>query len=374
MLIALFFTYNYSLKTWSDSGILFKELEIYEMLNKKYGVRFKFITYGYKEEKDYLEQYDFIEVIPIYEFISCSKSKIINYLKSFLIPFKIKNLLIDVSLIKQHQLLGSWVAIGSKLINKKPLIIRTGYDMFLFSKYEKKSFFIKSLYYFLTYLSLKVANLYTVSSNTDSKKLQKFFKGSNVEIRRNWIKEIRDIKSFEERYDSKVLSVGRLEKQKNYSHLIASLSETKFSLDIVGSGSLGEELKSEAREKGVELNYLQPMENESLLDVYQNYKYFVLPSLYEGNPKSLIEAMSSGCVVIVSNIENNKEIVAHEHNGFLMEKDISSLASIISYVEKNPKISTYITENGLSFINKNYLLSNLVEKEYEDYEKLAFNI
>ena len=178
---------------------------------------------------------------------------------------------------------------------------------------------------FLTYLSLKVANLYTVSSNTDSKKLQKFFKGSNVEIRRNWIKEIRDIKSFEERYDSKVLSVGRLEKQKNYSHLIASLSETKFSLDIVGSGSLGEELKSEAREKGVELNYLQPMENESLLDVYQNYKYFVLPSLYEGNPKSLIEAMSSGCVVIVSNIENNKEIVAHEHNGFLMENIIIQL-------------------------------------------------
>ena len=39
-----------------------------------------------------LEKFDFIEVIPIYEFISCSKSKIINYLKSFLIPFKIKHL------------------------------------------------------------------------------------------------------------------------------------------------------------------------------------------------------------------------------------------------------------------------------------------
>ena len=109
-------------------------------------------------------------------------------------------------------------------------------------------------------------------------------------------------------------------------------------------------------------------------DYFNSHSIYVMTSKYEGNPKSLIEAMSSGCVVIVSNIENNKEIVAHEHNGFLMEKDISSLASIISYVEKNPKISTYITENGLSFINKNYLLSNLVEKEYEDYEKLAFNI
>ena len=67
MLIALFFTYNYSLKTWSDSGILLKELEIYEMLNRKHGIKFKFITYGYKDEESYIKKFDFIEIIPIYE-------------------------------------------------------------------------------------------------------------------------------------------------------------------------------------------------------------------------------------------------------------------------------------------------------------------
>ena len=59
MLVGLFFTYEYSLKTWHESGTLNKELEIYKMLNEKYGVRFKFITYGDKNEIDYVKGYDF---------------------------------------------------------------------------------------------------------------------------------------------------------------------------------------------------------------------------------------------------------------------------------------------------------------------------
>ncbi len=374
MLIALFFTYNYSLKTWSDSGILLKELEIYEMLNRKHGIKFKFITYGYKDEESYIKKFDFIEIIPIYEYISKSKFKLINYIKSFLIPFKIKSLLADVTLFKQHQLLGSWVSILSKFINKKPLIIRTGYDMFLFSIYEKKSMRIKFLYYFLTLLSLRFANLYTIASTSDSNKLRKYFKYSKVKIRRNWIKEVKNIKNLDKRHSDRVLSVGRLEKQKNYSYLIDSLSNSKYSIDIVGKGSLKESLKKESGEKNVKLKLLDPIENESLLEVYQDYKYFILTSFYEGNPKALIEAMSSGCIVLASNIENNSEIIDNYINGILVGEGLDSISNALDWLDENPDKASQISTNATNFIHENYLLSDLVEKEYEDYKNLTRNI
>jgi len=374
VLIALFFTYNYSLKTWSDSGILLKELEIYEMLNRKHGIKFKFITYGYKDEESYIKKFDFIEIIPIYEYISKSKFKLINYIKSFLIPFKIKSLLADVTLLKQHQLLGSWVSILSKFINKKPLIIRTGYDMFLFSIYEKKSMRIKFLYYFLTLLSLRFANLYTIASTSDSNKLRKYFKYSKVKIRRNWIKEVKNIKNLDKRHSDRVLSVGRLEKQKNYSYLIDSLSNSKYSIDIVGKGSLKESLKKESGEKNVKLKLLDPIENESLLEVYQDYKYFILTSFYEGNPKALIEAMSSGCIVLASNIENNSEIIDNYINGILVGEGLDSILNALDWLDENPDKASQISTNATNFIHENYLLSDLVEKEYEDYKNLTRNI
>tara|TARA_B100000945_G_C20390339_1_gene601895 strand:- start:626 stop:1753 length:1128 start_codon:yes stop_codon:yes gene_type:complete len=374
VLIALFFTYNYSLKTWSDSGILLKELEIYEMLNRKHGIKFKFITYGYKDEERYIKKFDFIEIIPIYEYISKSKFKLINYIKSFLIPFKIKSLLDDVTLFKQHQLLGSWVSILSKCINKKPLIIRTGYDMFLFSIYEKKSMRIKFLYYFLTLLSLRFANLYTIASTSDSNKLRKYFKYSKVKIRRNWIKEVKNIKNLDKRHSDRVLSVGRLEKQKNYSYLIDSLSNSKYSIDIVGRGSLKESLKKESGEKNVKLKLLDPIDNESLLEVYQDYKYFILTSFYEGNPKALIEAMSSGCIVLASNIENNSEIIDNYINGILVGEGLDSISDALDWLDENPDKASQISTNAINFIDENYLLSDLVEKEYEDYKNLTRNI
>ncbi len=374
MLIALFFTYNYSLKTWSDSGILLKELEIYEMLNRKHGIKFKFITYGYKDEESYIKKFDFIEIIPIYEYVSKSKFKLINYIKSFLIPFKIKSLLADVTLLKQHQLLGSWVSILSKFINKKPLIIRTGYDMFLFSIYEKKSMRIKFLYYFLTLLSLRFANLYTIASTSDSNKLRKYFKYSKVKIRRNWIKEVKNIKNLNKRHSDRVLSVGRLEKQKNYSYLIDSLSNSKYSIDIVGRGSLKEPLKKESGEKNVNLKLLDPIDNESLLEVYQDYKYFILTSFYEGNPKALIEAMSSGCIVLASNIENNSEIIDNYINGILVGEGLDSISDALGWLDENPDKASQISTNAINFINENYLLSDLVEKEYKDYKNLTRNI
>lgn len=373
MNVALFFTYQYSLSTWKSSGILEKEIEIYEELYKRYGINFIFVTYGNSEDIDLVKKYKFIKVLPIYTFIKKSKFKYVNYFKSFFIPFKLKKKLQHIDLIKQHQLLGSWVSILQKVLLKKPLIIRTGYDMYLFSKEEGKKPSIRLLYFLLTFFSVHFCNLYTVSSKSDLYQLNQIFKTDKFKIRRNWVKNINKNLNFEKRFNKRILSVGRIEKQKNYEYSIKSLKNTGFTLDIVGDGSNKFKIQELSRNVGVEVNFLGILENSELNKTYAKYKYLLMPSFYEGNPKVIIEAMSNGCVVIASKIKNNMEIIDSETNGILIdiydEKD--KLDKILYKLETDTKFSAYLSNGALNFIEKNYLLSNLVEKEFLDYKSLT---
>ena len=51
------------------------------------------------------------------------------------------------------------------------------------------------------------------------------------------------------------------------------------------------------------------MPNSELVQFLSNFKYFVLSSFFEGNPKVVLEAMAAGCVVIVNNFSGISEII-----------------------------------------------------------------
>mgnify|MGYP005683734075 CR=1 FL=1 len=46
MRVAVFFTFDYSFRTWKESGTLEREMRIFDELNKKYGYEFIFFSYG----------------------------------------------------------------------------------------------------------------------------------------------------------------------------------------------------------------------------------------------------------------------------------------------------------------------------------------
>ena len=155
MHIVLLFTFDYSLQTWVQSGHLQRELKFYSSLINK-GFKLTFVTYGDEEDLNILDGFD-IQVFPIYKYIKKNRFKIINILKSFYIPFLIKKQLFNKTkktLIKQNQLLGSWVAVILKFITNSKLYTRTGYDMYLFSKNNKKSYLKQTMFYFLTQITL----------------------------------------------------------------------------------------------------------------------------------------------------------------------------------------------------------------------------
>ena len=116
-----------------------------------------------------------------------------------------------------------------------------------------------------------------------------------------------------------ILTVGTLQPRKNFGKLIEAFRILKKSsktgempdLVIVGKkGWLYEEILSAPKKFGVEENvhFLEFVSDDELPGIYSKAECFVLPSLYEGFGLPVLEAMSYGVPVIVSNVSSLPEI------------------------------------------------------------------
>ena len=168
-----------------------------------------------------------------------------------------------------------------------------------------------------------------------------------------------------------MLAVGRLVNQKNFSFLISEFKNSKNNLeiDIVGTGPDKEKLLAQAKKHDVNINFLGNLDNNELLKLYQNYKFFISTSLYEGNPKSLLEAMGSGCIVFGSNINNHNEIITDNVNGFLFEIKDNHLLKKFELNSKNDDVLLKISKNANKFISDDFSLNKSVDLFYSDFDK-----
>lgn len=373
MIVGIFLTWDNSLNTWEKSGTLDRELNIFKKLHQEKGVQFVIFTYGDKNDCNYENKFEFLKIIPIYSKIKRSKCRLIRVIKSFIIPFKFKNELSQVEVIYQNQLLGCWVPILVKILRNKPLLIRTGYDMLDFAKKENKSFYIKVFYKILTTIGVRASDLFTVTSQTDLERFKyKYPKKKNKFILRpNWV-EIFNPKKLEDRKSNHILTAGRLVTQKNFQYLITEFSNTKevTVIDIVGEGDQKKELQILAEQKRVEVNFLGKLNHSELQKLFQNYKYYISTSLFEGNPKTLLEAMASGCVVFASNINNHKEIISHLNSGVLFELKENKLKNIFDEYKDDKEKLSKISKNAVELVKKTNGLSSLVENVFSDLTEI----
>ena len=361
--------FRYSLKVWELSGALERELMYFEKLYKDYKIEHSIFTYGDFDDLNYINN-ESISIYPMFSIFKKTESKIITFLLSIIYPFKMrKKLKNNIDIIKVNQLTGAWVGIILSIILKKPLYIRTGYDQYLFSIKDGKNVFKRLFFYFLTYIALIFCDIYSVTSKSDYEFItNKYrFNKSKLIYRPNWV-PVNNSFNSKKRNKKAILSVGRLEEQKNYKFLIDEVKNTNFSIEIIGDGSLEETLMSYAKENGVDLKILSKKNYLGLLEKYNDYQYFVLPSFYEGNPKVLIEAMSKGCIVLASNISNHTEIIRNNNNGIIFDLNKGSLKHALEGLDTNIELRKIIALNAYKEANSKFSIDKAAMSEYEDYK------
>jgi glycosyltransferase involved in cell wall biosynthesis len=113
-----------------------------------------------------------------------------------------------------------------------------------------------------------------------------------------------------------IITVGRIEKQKNHRLLLMAFSELKkkqpqLKLLILGEGSLKDEMELLVKTLKIENEVVFIGFNKNPYKYISKSKVFVLSSLFEGFPNSLVEAMSCGIPVIATDcLSGPREILA----------------------------------------------------------------
>lgn len=125
------------------------------------------------------------------------------------------------------------------------------------------------------------------------------------------------------------LFVGRFQPQKNLFVLLDEFalarqrSRVPLHLTLIGDGPQRADLEAHARKRGVSDALAWPgwLDKTGLLDAYRNADVFLNPSLYEGMPNTVLEAMACGLPVIASRVMGNEDLVADGTTGRLYDLD-----------------------------------------------------
>ena len=161
--------------------------------------------------------------------------------------------------------------------------------------------------------------------------------------------------------------VGRLVISKGLNYLIEAVALLKNSYNvkllIVGDGSLMEELKKIAKDKGLEESVIFTGLRRDITDVLSSIDIFVLSSIKEGFPNSLLEAMAMGKPVVATAVGGIPEVIGHGTNGLLVQPaDIEGLALALKTVIDNPLMAKNMGIAARDFIEKNYSITATVRK------------
>lgn len=369
MKVLVILTFDSSLNTWLESGILSREIKLYEQLNKDFGIEFTFLEFTNHNNLKLISDYKNLNTYSFYKNYKMPKNKIVKFIKSFFVALKISKDFKDFDLIKTNQLNGSWVGIILKFKNKIPLYVRTGYNHYDFEILNKKNILKISFIKLITIFALKYSDTYSVSSVRDHVNINKNFKkfiNKDIEILPNWVNHKKQFKNLENRFNNKIMMVGRLEHQKNYLDLITQLKDSKIEIVIFGEGSLKTQISNHAKKNNVKITFKGLIDNLELDKTYEEFIIYVNNSLFEGNSKSTIEAMNSGCVVFAKNIPNNYELIDDGNDGYLYDQINMKL---LNKVLQTPESYDYISKNANLKIFKNSL-ENYVIKEFSIYKKL----
>lgn len=358
--LALFFTLGISLHNWNEMGHLSREAQIYKCLASHLGGIY-FLTYGERDKA-------FEDAIAPIKVLS-KPTGIPTKLYSFLMPFIHWKTLRRVDIFKTNQMNGVWAAVLAKILFRKKLIVRCGYEWEMFAKRAGASRLKLALIHIIEWICYRAADVIIVTSQEAKQYISSTFGVSSekIVVIPNYI----DTELFRplnvDKIPNRLIFVGRFTEQKNLLNLLMAIKDIPhIELILVGDGPLESALQEFAQRHSIKVAFTGRIPNDQLPNLLNSAEAFVLPSLYEGNPKALLEAMACGLPVIVTPVEGNREVVNHKVNGYLTSgADANAIREAIIEVLSDETLKKQLGENARRFIEENYSINTLIEKEVQ---------
>ena len=161
-----------------------------------------------------------------------------------------------------------------------------------------------------------------------------------------------------------ILCIGHCIPRKGIIYLIEAFSKINrqnFKLYIVGKTDKNIQYYNKVQslieqlELSQEIYLLNRVEQKTLISLYSQAEFFVLPSLKEGFGIVLLEAMYYGLPIITTNVSAIPELVIDGENGLLVNpSDANDLAKALSILIENPDLRQKMSKNGRQRIEEGY--------------------
>lgn len=170
-------------------------------------------------------------------------------------------------------------------------------------------------------------------------------------------------------------TVARLEKQKGIEYLVRAaqrvISEFPNSLFVVvGDGSLRSSLRDLIKDLGLDAKVRLLGERTDMPAVYSSLDLFVLPSIDEGMPMTILEALAARRPVIATRVGAVEKLIVHEQTGLLLEpRDVSALYDAIVRCLRDPAFARRLAANGERHVHASFSAEAMAQSYFKVYRQ-----
>lgn len=170
-----------------------------------------------------------------------------------------------------------------------------------------------------------------------------------------------------------LLSIGELSKRKNHEIVIKAINQLgtkEVKYVICGIGQQEERLKQLANDLGVSSQVQFLGYRGDIDEICRASDIFAFPSLQEGLPVALMEAMASGLPVICSKIRGNTDLVEEQQGGYLVEASnvddyVQTITKLIKNTSEREKYGAFNKE-----VIKEYSIDKVNDRMSFIYKKI----
>ena len=181
-------------------------------------------------------------------------------------------------------------------------------------------------------------------------------------------------KEFSITNDEKIIgTIGRLSKEKGHIFLLEAAKEickkypnVKFM--IIGDGILKEDLLEQTKIIDIEDKIIFAGTRNDISNLLQVMDIFILPSLIEGLPMALLEAMASKRPIIASKVGAIPIVIKHNYSGILIEPgNVVEIIKAIERLLKDTKTAQLYAYNAYEVAKKEYSSDKMMQGYYDIY-------
>ncbi len=168
--------------------------------------------------------------------------------------------------------------------------------------------------------------------------------------------------------------VGRVTEVKGIAHALRAMAQvgesSRLQLHVLGSGPLRDELAGESSRLGLDERVHFHGFQREVLDWIAHLDALLMPSLHEGLPYTLLEAMSLGVPTVASRVGGLAEVLEDGRTGLLIEVgDEAGLAAALTRLAEDPELARRLGAASATVQREAYTISRMADEYLEVYTR-----